>query len=558
MKHLKKIFYVVACCTLALCIFILVIALNPPMSEEIANMLYGEGGMLVSEETPAPDEEETDTSILDVPEVMDSPKMTPIPLFTAEPEATYDPDARGAVYVVTTTLNQDVVTPYVESNDYILVPEAVASFGGYVPVDVELVIQPTPEPTPTPSATPTPSPTPVTTTGPAVTANPAATASPSPSPTPTPTPTPSPTPVPGTVPTPHPEDSMIELEFEDLYFDPLFYPYYHVLDSREQVLYNQIYVHALEQREKVTPYASLPSSVVKNVFEAVYNDHSFTCTVDSDSRVVGITLKYNELKDDLSTAKKTFDLRAGEILAEAKALEGNFEKAKYVHDELLELVTYAEDADLSQTAYSALVNKETVCAGYARAYQYLLQQLGIPCYYCTGYSGMNHAWNIVYLYGDYYNVDVTWDDTDPATYDYFNRTDADLAKTHKRKSLSVYLPACLGTTYRDLAVMEDTEEVDDFWTKTEEDDPLDRELELYYDTCYERIVGNGMGTKEYVDIYSSDMWKRMCEAYESGQISDAFFIRAFHTTGGRSMAMRVQGQVQENGTYKVTHTIVID
>lgn len=565
MKHLKKVFYGVACCILALCIFILVIALNPPMSEEIANMLYGEGGMLTSEETPAPDDEEEGAPVVENPAVTDTPIMTPIPLFTSAPEATYDPDGRGAVYVVTTTLNQDVKTPYVESNDYILVPEAVASFGGYVPASVELVTLPSPSPTPTPEQTYAPSPTPTATIGPSGTNAPLVSASPSPTPSPSPSPSPSPTPVPGTVPTPHPEDGMIELEFEDLYFDPLFYPYYHVLDTREQVLYNQMYVHALEMREKVTPYAALPSSVVKNVFEALYNDHpefyyldnSLTCTVDNDSRVVGITLKYNELKDDYNTAKKTLDLRAGEILAGAESLDGNYEKAKFVHDELLELVSYAEDADLSQTAYSALVNKETVCAGYARAYQYLLQQLGIPCYYCTGYSGMNHAWNIVYLYGDYYNVDVTWDDTDPATYDYFNRTDADLSKTHKRKSLSVYLPACLGTTYRDLAEVYKEPE-DDFWTKTEEEDPLDKELALYYDTCYERIVENGMGTREYVDIYSSDMWKRMCEAYESGQISEAFFIRAFHTTGGRSMAMRIQGQVQENGTYKVTHTIVID
>ena len=548
MKHLKKVFYVVACCLLALCIFILVIALNPPMSEEIANMLYGEGGMLVSEETPAPEETE-EPAVTEEPVVTDSPIMTPIPLFTPGPEATYDPDARGAVYVVTTTMNRDVITPYVETNDYIVVPEAVSGLGGYVPIDVEMTVQVKPSPTPTPVPTPTADPN--------MTPNPDA--------TPSPTPTPTATPVPTATASPDPEANLIELEYEDLYFEPLYYPYYHVLDTREQVLYNQLYVNIAELRKKVIPYAELPSSVVKNVFEAVYNDHpeffylenSFECTVDEDSRVAAITLKYNELADDLTAAKKTFDLRAGEILDEAKKLDGNFEKEKFVHDKLKELVSYSEGADLSQTAYSALVNKETVCAGYARAFQYLMQQLDIPCYYCTGYSGMNHAWNIVYLYGDYYNVDVTWDDTDPAAYDYFNRTDDDLRKTHQRKNLSVYLPACLGMTYRDLAEVENTEEEDDFWTK-EEEEPLEKELSLYYDTCYERIVENGMGTKEYVDVYSADMWKRICEVYESGQISEAFFTRAFHTTGGSSMAMRVQGQVQENGTYKVTHTIVID
>ena len=123
-------------------------------------------------------------------------------------------------------------------------------------------------------------------------------------------------------------------------------------------------------------------------------------------------------------------------------------KEKYVHDALASAVTYDLTADMNQSAYSALVNGKSVCAGYARAYQYLLQQLGIPCYYCTGYSGGDHAWNIVKLDDGYYNVDVTWDDAAAIRYDYFNKTDADFASTHVRQNLSVYLPACNGTAYR--------------------------------------------------------------------------------------------------------------
>ena len=47
-------------------------------------------------------------------------------------------------------------------------------------------------------------------------------------------------------------------------------------------------------------------------------------------------------------------------------------------------------------------------------------------------------------------MDVTWDDSDSPSYDYFNRTDGDYAGTHVRKSLSIYLPACQGTQYRGL------------------------------------------------------------------------------------------------------------
>ena len=50
----------------------------------------------------------------------------------------------------------------------------------------------------------------------------------------------------------------------------------------------------------------------------------------------------------------------------------------------------------------------------------------------------------------YYNVDTTWDDTNPNTYDYFNCSDADYSKNHVRRELSVYLPPCNGTKYRNL------------------------------------------------------------------------------------------------------------
>lgn len=50
-----------------------------------------------------------------------------------------------------------------------------------------------------------------------------------------------------------------------------------------------------------------------------------------------------------------------------------------------------------------------VCAGYARAFQYLCSLGGIECHYVTGYvsDGENHAWNIVVIDGENYFVDLT-------------------------------------------------------------------------------------------------------------------------------------------------------
>lgn len=243
---------------------------------------------------------------------------------------------------------------------------------------------------------------------------------------------------------------------EGLSFSAEEYPYYQMLSENQQSVYRQIYANAQNLTEKFAPEKTVSASDVKTVFEAVIGDHpemfwletGYSSKYLANGQCVEIDLKYNSTADDLESAKQRFDAAAQNLITGAASLDSNYEKEKYVHDALASAVTYDLTADMNQSAYSALVNGKSVCAGYARAYQYLLQQLGIPCYYCTGYSGGDHAWNIVKLEDGYYNVDVTWDDAAAIRYDYFNKTDADFASTHVRQNLSVYLPACNGTAYR--------------------------------------------------------------------------------------------------------------
>ena len=61
-----------------------------------------------------------------------------------------------------------------------------------------------------------------------------------------------------------------------------------------------------------------------------------------------------------------------------------------------------------RSIYGVFVKKAAVCAGYAKAVQYLLNALGIECAY---YSNGEHAWNIVNLEGAYYHLDATWGDS---------------------------------------------------------------------------------------------------------------------------------------------------
>ena len=95
-----------------------------------------------------------------------------------------------------------------------------------------------------------------------------------------------------------------------------------------------------------------------------------------------------------------------------------YEDIKMVHDYLVDNINY--ESSLSKeniyNIYGALVSRECVCEGYARAFKYLLDELNIPCIMVIG-TGTNsqgetenHAWNYVQLNGNWYAVDTTWDD----------------------------------------------------------------------------------------------------------------------------------------------------
>ncbi|HRL56640.1 MAG TPA: transglutaminase domain-containing protein [Lachnospira sp.] len=159
-------------------------------------------------------------------------------------------------------------------------------------------------------------------------------------------------------------------------------------------------------------------------------------------------LKYNETAQTLQSARQKFLNAAAKVINGASSLTTDLDKEQYVYKALQNMCVYDENSDMNQSAYSVLINGSSVCAGYSRAFQYIMQQLNIPCYFCTGYAnGGYHAWNIVYIDGKYYNVDLSWDDSlgdvsNTYSFAYFNLSDKAISVDHTRRELSVNLPEC--------------------------------------------------------------------------------------------------------------------
>ncbi len=94
------------------------------------------------------------------------------------------------------------------------------------------------------------------------------------------------------------------------------------------------------------------------------------------------------------------------------------EKAKKIHDWLVASIEYdaTGKAENEYHIYGALHDGKAVCEGYARAYKYLMEKVGVPCVLVSGTATNSegktesHAWNYVQIDNEWYAVDVTWDD----------------------------------------------------------------------------------------------------------------------------------------------------
>lgn len=135
---------------------------------------------------------------------------------------------------------------------------------------------------------------------------------------------------------------------------------------------------------------------------------------------------YSISKDKRQEAQTQITAIVEPFLNSVPAQLSEFEKAKLAFDWLARHVEYDHagialqekdqyqgfTSDDLRTIYGAFINKKTVCAGYALAYQYLLHAMGIECVMRVGVitATNGHAWSMAKLDGHYCHIDVTQGD----------------------------------------------------------------------------------------------------------------------------------------------------
>lgn len=118
------------------------------------------------------------------------------------------------------------------------------------------------------------------------------------------------------------------------------------------------------------------------------------------------TYKYSGA--DLEARIAAFDAKLNEIVAYASGASTTLGRLMRVNDYFC--VNFCYDNTYTNYAADELFAQGTgVCQAYMLGYRAVLDKLGITSTAATS-EAMNHTWNMVYLDGAWYHIDVTWND----------------------------------------------------------------------------------------------------------------------------------------------------
>ncbi len=152
------------------------------------------------------------------------------------------------------------------------------------------------------------------------------------------------------------------------------------------------------------------------------------------------------ITDDMTDLEKEYAIN--QYLCES----AEYDMAALENAEQYDFATVDPEFDDSFNAYGILINKVGVCASYAASFKLLADEAGLESIVVTGYldGATPHAWNRVYLDGNWETIDVTNNDNEYLSNALLNMPDYALNRTLVEDSVYI-LDAQIGEYISDNA-----------------------------------------------------------------------------------------------------------
>ena len=242
---------------------------------------------------------------------------------------------------------------------------------------------------------------------------------------------------------------------------------YDCLDPTEQIAYDAIFdclVHLIP----VWNCGNMSQEKIQIAYDCLMMDRpeiywtdgyqyvtSFVNNAISGHRVEFI---YNKDREEIAETNDAILESMISMFADIGRLDPSYETVKAVYEYMVRNCSY-DEMNLDQSMYSAMVLHSGVCASFSKAFEFIMQCLGIPCTVVYGRltksegvlgTTLGHEWNILELDGQWYHVDVTSaiciSEEDKVDYRFLCATTQEILKTHVIDN-TVPIPDCSSTDY---------------------------------------------------------------------------------------------------------------
>ena len=163
-----------------------------------------------------------------------------------------------------------------------------------------------------------------------------------------------------------------------------------------------------------------------NDYVSPFNSYSTYKTIYDSTGEVTLKIKHTYSYTEIERINKDIDKIISENITNDMS---NYDKILVMHDYIINNTKYdtlraknGESKYDSARITGLLYEHYAICSGYADTMSVILDKLNIPNFRV---SSTTHVWNAVYIDGEWYHLDLTWDDPvttsgeDRITHDYF-------------------------------------------------------------------------------------------------------------------------------------------